>query len=306
MMFSFSHPQYLFLLFAIPVIFVIHFLSLSNKKKNALKFANFDAIARIEGVDFFSKNIVILFFSLFIVAFLVLAISGLTFHTVRESSSFSFVLALDASQSMEATDMLPDRITVSKQTAVDFVKMAPADVRMGVLSFSGSSYMEQEITENKDEIKRAIQSIQVGGYGGTDLYEAILTSTNLLDGEETKSIILLSDGQINIGNIDDAVEYANDNDVMVHSIAIGTVEGGMTSYAVSKLDEASLKSVAYNTGGEYFNVADKDSLMSSFLDILKITKRKVSVSLFNYLLIAAIVLFMFKFFLINTRYINLP
>ena len=56
--FTFLHPKFLFFLFAIPILFVIHFLSLTNRKKVALKFANFNAIARIQGIDFFSKNLV--------------------------------------------------------------------------------------------------------------------------------------------------------------------------------------------------------------------------------------------------------
>ena len=146
MIFSFSHPQYLFLLFAIPILFLIHFLSLSNRKKVALKFANFDAIARIEGVDFFSKNILILFLSLLIVLSMVLAISGLTFHTIKQASSFSFVIAIDSSQSMRADDFFPDRLTVAKQVAEDFIDTIPYEINIGVVSFSGSSYIEHDVS----------------------------------------------------------------------------------------------------------------------------------------------------------------
>ena len=38
--FSFIHPQYLFLFFAIPLLFFIHFFALNYKRKIALKFAN--------------------------------------------------------------------------------------------------------------------------------------------------------------------------------------------------------------------------------------------------------------------------
>ena len=108
MIFSFTHPQYLLFLFLIPIFFMIHFFSLSNRKKVALKFANFDAISRIMGVDFFSKNVIILFLNSIIILFLVFALSGLTMHTTRESSSFSFVLAMDTSQSMEANDFVTE------------------------------------------------------------------------------------------------------------------------------------------------------------------------------------------------------
>lgn len=305
MIFSFTHPQYLYLLFLIPLFFVIHFYSLSNRKKVALRFANFDAISRIQGVDFFSKNIIALFLSLLIVALMIFAISGLTLQVFKQSSSFSFVIVIDASESMEADDFEPDRITVAKQTAIDFVNEAPLGVKIGVISFAGSAYIGQDITEDKMEVKNAISKVKVEGWGGTDLYEAVITSTNLLEGEEHKAIILLSDGQINVGKIEDIIDYANKKDVIINSIAMGTKQGGQTPYAISKLDEDSLKSVSYNTGGNYFLAEDKKMLSQSFLDILNLTEKKVSIRLFNYLILFAIILFTINFFLINTRYLNI-
>lgn len=301
---SFSHPQYLFLLFIIPLFFMIHFFSLSNKKRVALKFANFDAIAKIKGVDFFSKNIVILCLNLLIISSMVLAVSGLNIQVSKESSSFSFVVAIDASESMGADDFYPNRITVAKQTAIDFIDEAP-EIRVGIVSFSGNTYIDQDMSEDKVEIKNAIDNIKIDGWGGTDLYEAVITSANLLKNEEYKSIILLSDGQINIGKLEDIIDYAQKKDVIIHAIAIGTKEGGRTTYAISKLDEDSLKSISYNTGGGYFLAEDKEALSQSFLDILKLTKKKVSIKFSDYLVLFAIILFIIEFFLANTKYFNL-
>ena len=306
MMFSFSHPQYLFFLFVIPLFLLIHFLSLGNRKRVALKFANFEAIAKVEGVSFFSKNIVILFLSLFIVLSMVLSISGLIFHTFKESSSFSFVIAMDCSQSMQADDFFPNRLAVSKQVAKDFVDAIPYGVIMSVVSFSGSAYIEQDMSQDKSEIKNAIGNIELSGFGGTDLYEAVITSTNLLRNKENRAIVLLSDGQINVGTIEDVIDYANDNDVIIHTIAIGTKEGGKTDYAISKLDEESLKSISYMTGGNYSTAKTKEALVESFAGILNLTRKKVSIGLSNYLLLFSIVLFIFEFFLTNTKYLHLP
>ena len=58
----FNNPSYLFLLFFIPLIILFHFVGLSRKRKNALKFANFEAISKIKGIDLYSKNISTLVF----------------------------------------------------------------------------------------------------------------------------------------------------------------------------------------------------------------------------------------------------
>jgi len=305
--FSFSHPQYLFLLFLIPLIFVIHFFSLSYKRKIALKFANFKAIANVQGVDFFSKNIVVLVLSFFIVLCLVFAISGLTLHTVREATSFSFVIAIDSSLSMSANDLVPDRITAAKNTAKFFVDETSSDTKTGVISFSGGSYIEKELTTKKDEIKRAIDNIELHSYGGTDLFEAISSSINLLEGENNKAIILLSDGQLNAGeDIETIIYYANKNDAIIHVIAMGTKTGGMMGTILSKLDEDTLKSIAYNTNGIYFTAESGEDLSEAFMQILQQTERKVSIQLDNYLLLFSIFLFILVFFLINTKYMNFP
>jgi Ca-activated chloride channel family protein len=162
------------------------------------------------------------------------------------------------------------------------------------------------MTEKKDELKRAIDSIIISGIGGTDLYEAVLTSTNLLKNENQKAIVLLSDGQVNVGNVDDAVEYANANNVVINTIGIGTPEGGQTEFAISKLDEDSLKSLAYSTGGVYFSAANKQNLTNSFSQIFKVTRRKVTIETVDYLLLLAIILVVLEFFLSNTKYMNLP
>ncbi len=305
MIFSFSHPQYLFLLFIIPLFFMIHFYSLSNRKRVALKFANFDAIARIRGIDFFSKNITILFLNSMIALLMIFSVSGLTVQTFMESSSFSFVLAVDTSESMKADDLFPDRATVAKQTAIDFIDAAPFGVNFGVVSFSGNAYLERGMTNDKIEIKNVVNNIEVEGWGGTDLYEAVITSTKLLEDEENKAIIVLSDGQINVGKLEDIVDYAQKHDVTIHCIAVGTKEGGKTQYAISKLDEESLKTVSYNTGGKYFLAEDKETLSQSFSDIINLTNKKVSIKLSNYLVLFAIFLFVVEFFLVNTKYLNI-
>ena len=109
--------------------------------------------------------------------------------------------------------------------AKDFVDAIPYEINIGVVSFSGSSYIEQDVSLDKSDIKNAIGNIELSGFGGTDLYEAVITSTNLLENEENKAIVLLSDGQINVGTIGDAIDYANENDVIIHTIAMGTKEG---------------------------------------------------------------------------------
>lgn len=296
---SFTHPIYLLFLFAIPVLIFLHFFGLKTIKGRGLKFANFDAIAKIKGIDIYSKNIYLLIFNVLFVILLVLALAGLNLHREVEASSFSFVIAIDNSGSMSADDVSPDRISFAKQTAKNFVNSLPYESNLAVISFSGDSQIEQGLTKNKQEINYAIDSIELNVIGGTDLYEAISTSAELLNGEGAKAIILLSDGQINVGGVNEAIDLAHFNEILVHTFGIGTVAGGEASYGLSKLDEDSLKSLAYNSGGKYFNINDNKNINDPFNEIIKPTQRLGKIDLSFYLIIAVIILFLIKQFLLS-------
>ena len=299
---SFLYPMYLIFLLLIPLFIFIHLVTLKATKTTALRFANFEAISKIKGVDFFSKNIIILLLSILIVFLLVMSVSGLRIHATIQATEYSFIIALDTSQSMEAEDVFPNRMGAAKGAAVDFIKGAPITTRAGVVSFSGNAYIEQDLTDNKNLVKTAIDNVQISDISGTDIYEAVITSSNLLRSEESRAIILLSDGQINVGSIGDAIDYANENNVIVHTIVVGTEEGGKTSYGVSKADEDSLKSLAYNTDGVFSSATDEAELLNAFNNAMEKTAKKTAINVSTYLLIVAILLFGLQYFLISSRY----
>jgi len=296
---SFTHPIYLLFLFAVPILIFFHFFGLKNIKGKSLKFANFEAIARVKGIDLYSKNIYLLLFNILFIVLLVFALSGLNLHREFEASSFSFVIAIDNSQSMSAVDMVPNRISVAKQIAKDFVNALPYESYLGVTSFSGESYVEQDLVKNKQEVKFAIENIQVSDVGGTDIFEAVSNSIKVLENEKNKAIILLSDGQINTGDIQEAIDYAKFNNVLIHTIGIGTVEGGQASFGLSKLDENSLKGLAYNTEGKYFNVNNQNKITDPLNEIIKPTRKLGKINLSFYLIMVVIVLFIIKQFLLS-------
>ena len=299
---NFIYPYYLAFLLLIPVFIFIHLISLKATKGIALKFANFEAISKIKGVDFFSKNIVILFLSLLVLFLLVLSLAGLNVNTLMDASTHSFVIALDNSHSMEANDMSPDRMSAAKAAAIKFVDELPYNTRVGVMSFSGSSFIGQDISSDRTLIKSAIRNVEVSDVAGTDLYEAVITGANLLKGEDARAIILLSDGQINVGDIDEAIKYLNTNKIMVHTIAVGTKEGGETSYGLSKVDEDSLKALSYNTRGQFFSASNDEELAQSFKSSIEKTQKRVDINLSSYLLMAAIILFSIEYYLVNGKY----
>lgn len=305
-MIYFAKPIFLFFLLFAPLLVLVHFVSLRLRKKKALRFANFDAIANIKGIDLLSKNVSSLIVSCVIVILLSCSLAGMQISRTIPASSHSFSVAIDSSRSMEATDFQPNRLEAAKSTALSFVDASPEATKFAVISFSGNSFIEQPLTEDKYLAKTAIKSVQLSSVGGTDLEEAIITSANLLRGEDSKAIILISDGNINVGTIDNAIKYANENQLIVNAIGIGTEDGGKTSYGLSKIDEDALRSLAFNTKGEFYKADNIEQLQNSFSTLLELKIKNVRIDVSDYLLIAAIILFAAYFVLINNRLATFP
>jgi Ca-activated chloride channel family protein len=307
-MIIFIKPQYLMLLFVIPLMVFVHVSSIVGAKKRAVKFANFEAIKRVSGVEMFSKNLTILYLNIAIVVLLVFSMSGMSFTKQVETSAVSFVLAIDSSRSMGATDMLPTRLDAAKIAAIDFLKMIPEKTRMGIVSFAGTITIEQEITDETVLLEKAINQIEIKTTGGTNAFDALITASNVLINEDAKSIIFISDGNINVNELQSIIDYNQKNNIVVHSLGVGTEIGGEEAElgGFFTASEEGMKIMAEKTGGKYYHVSNVEDFYSAMRDMIEITKKIAVFNMSLYLDLAAMVLLILTFFLVNTRYRTLP
>ena len=307
----FDIPFYLWFLFAIPLVAVIHIYSMRAMKKKALKFANFEAISRVTGKQVLPRNVTLLFVRILIVFFIVLAVSKTSIQYTGQSNDFDFVIALDSSSSMAAKDFFPNRLEAAKEEAINFLNGLNSKTNVGVISFSGTSRIEREVTDDMALARSAIRNIDISNTGGTDMGEAIQTGTNMLIPQSKgKVLVLITDGRNNAGiPISQAIDYATKNDVVVYTIGMGTEEGGKIEgleEAVFRLDEETLVAIAIGTDGEYFKVTDPGSLRQAYQNIGSSTTRRVTTDLSLLLLILALLLLILEWFLSSTKYRILP
>jgi len=305
----FKNPEYLWFLVSIILLIIIHFYTLKHQKRKALRFANFEAIARVTGEEILSRNVSVLFIRAAALFLITIALAGTTIWYQGETSESVFVLAIDTSTSMSATDFSPSRIEAAKESAIKFVESIGTNTKVGIVSFSGASFVEQDLTDDYKIVKEAITNLQISTYGGTDLGEAIISSTNiLLKEEKPKTLVLLTDGRSNIGvPLEDAVNYANENKVIIHTIGVGTPEGGtFAGEATSRLDEESLKNIAFNTDGNYYKTSDEKALEDAYQTIIKLNKQKVSFNATPVAILLALLILFAEWALISTKYKILP
>ena len=304
---AFLYPKFLMLLLLVPFFIFIYFFSLVYNRKKAMVFANFEAMQRFYDLEFFSRNFIALYAHLIILVLMVFAVAGTSVVFDAETSTFSYVIAIDNSGSMKTADVLPTRLEAAKTSAKKFTDWLPIGVEIGVMSFAGDAEILQDLDSSKIKARMAIDKIEFGEVHGTNVYNAIISANGLFGGGRAKSVILLSDGQLNIGDAPQIIKYANRNNLIVNTIAVGTMEGGLTEQnTISKVDLDFLEALAFNTGGKFFQAEDLNQLDESFITLVREVNKDVSVDLTFYLMFGALGLFTLNWVLRNLRFRIVP
>ena len=306
----FDNPIYLLFLLSLPLLIIFHYATLRRAKGRVLQFANFVAMSRVSNPQTHPRNILQLVIRLATLSFIVLAVAGMSINYIGIGTDSDYALAIDISSSMSSTDVLPTRIEAAKHAATEFIDAVPEKTKVGLISFSGTSFVENIPTEDKGLIKNRINGLQLTYVGGTDMGEAIISASNLLlSGENAKTVILLTDGRSNIGvGAARAIDYANKNNIQVFTIGIGTPEGGTikgTNVSL-KLDEDLLKRIAALTEAEYIYAKTQEEIVQAYKEITTQTKKKFSIDLTVTLMFLALIGSFIDWMLMNTKYRRIP
>lgn len=206
------------------------------------------------------------------------------------------VLALDISTSMLARDFKPDRFEAAKEVASKFVAGREGD-NIGLVIFAAESFTSLPMTTDRSMVANYINDIRIGMLqDGTAIGDGLATSINRIkDGKaKSKSIILLTDGSNNTGNVAPvtAAEIARQHGIKVYTIGIGT--NGTAPYPQENMfgrieyvnlpvviDEATLRTIAETTGGKYFRATGNNVLKEIFAEIDRLEKTKMDLRNFT-------------------------
>jgi len=212
---------------------------------------------------------------------------------------------------MLADDYKPSRIEVAKEAAQEFISSIKGiKTKVGIITFAGTTFLKERLTDDKLKLTSTIKEIDIERAGGTAIGDAIISATNLLsESDKARIIILLTDGQNNVGiNIDQAIRYANKNKVMIYTIGLASKEGGTFPLLniISKLDEETLKKIASKTGGSYYQPKDAKELRRVYREIATSMKQKLTKNLSISLVILALLLLFLEWVLQNIKYRTIP
>lgn len=295
---SFAHPYFFGLLLLVPLMIWWQL----RKKKNdnpAIRLTTLTGISQVKPSWRVQLRPVLFVLRMLSVTALIIALARPQSSNVSESidnDGIDIVLSVDVSGSMLAEDLKPNRIEAAKKVALDFVDARPTD-RIGLVIFSGESFTQCPITIDHGVVKDQISGIKSGMLqDGTAIGMGLATGVDRLRNATGKSrvLILLTDGVNNTGLIDPstALEIAKSYKVRVYTIGVGTQ--GEAPYPVQtpfgtqkqmmpvQIDEALLKKIAVETGGEYYRATSNSSLSAIYKKIDKLEKTKAEISSYKH------------------------
>jgi Ca-activated chloride channel homolog len=195
------------------------------------------------------------------------------------------ILAVDTSASMAATDLTPTRMDAAKAAARAFVERQPPSVRIGVVAFSSSGVVTQEVTADRASVLAAIDRLRPDG--GTAVGQGLQTSLTAIVGKPvlvdagggqgveqqgpdlgyhgSAAVVLFTDGE-NTDEPDPAevAELASSAGVRVYPVGLGRPEGTVVQVdgfsLATALDEPMLRDIAQRTDGRYIPGTDAQAL----------------------------------------------
>lgn len=179
----------------------------------------------------------------------------------EDEAHFDVEFVIDESNSMEdatkSTPNDPKRFRV--EAAKSFTYGLLSGDRAAVVGFTEQARRKNNLTENMEEARAAIDSI-VGNAGGTalhvGLWDAIEELLSVEDESRGRFIIALTDGEdssSNEGAYDEIIDVCMENGIPIYTIGLG-----------NSVNTSLLSRLAQFTGGAYFHIKSADDLPQVF------------------------------------------
>jgi Ca-activated chloride channel family protein len=171
------------------------------------------------------------------------------------------VLVVDTSSSMLQEDMRTNdsyrRMDAARERAMEFAAARTHD-RVGLVAFGRYAELRCPPTLDEEALAAFLRVLDTQPRGSefdaTAIGTALAKAVQVLGKSTAKSkvVILLSDGQNNVDDIDpvDAAKLAKDKGVRVHTIGLG--QGIQSVFGFQELSFDELKTIAETTGGLFF------------------------------------------------------
>ena len=328
-MFRFEHPDYLYLLFILPVLLILFLYSMYIKKRNLKRFGNMKVIRGLMP-DIALKKQYLKFWLLFAaVALFIIVIAGPQFGSKLETvkkQGIEVMICLDVSNSMLSTDINPSRLDKSKQILSRLIDNLNND-KIGLIVFAGDAFIQLPITSDYVSAKMFLSSINPAMVPtqGTAIGAAINLAIRSFTPNENseKTIVLITDGENHEDDAMGAAKAAAEKGITVNVLGVGSVQGGPIpiprsngfqrdnegNMIITKLNEAMCQEIAAAGNGMYARTDNTNNALKALQsDLDKMSKSEVESKVYSsydekYQIPAWILLFILvlEFFILDRR-----
>lgn len=231
-MFRFDNPTYLWLLLLIPLLAMIYLYSLRQSKRRLKRFGSLKLMHQLSPMASPRRKLEKFVLAELILTLLILIVARpqignkIANNTSREG--IEVIMALDISNSMLATDVVPSRLDKSKLMVEGLMNKFTKN-KLGLIVFAGDAFVQLPITSDYVSAKMFLDNINPSliGTQGTDIGKAInLAMHSFTPNTQTgKAIVVITDGEDNEGGAEAMAKQAQEKGIKVFILGIGSTQG---------------------------------------------------------------------------------
>jgi len=223
---------------------------------------------------------------------MIIALLGPSFGSSKKEIKVigkDIMIAIDLSESMNANDIKPSRLEKIKFELKKIIDEFNSD-RIGIIMFSNEAYIQCPLTYDKNALNLFIETLNTGllPNSGTDFGPPLDLSLDKLlvdkiqENDKSKIIILISDGEDFGENTYEIVDKIKKSSVKLFTVGIGTAQGTRITLrngvfkkdkdgkeVITKLNSTSLKKIANETKGKYFEISNQRNQINRMIYEIK-------------------------------------
>ena len=275
---GFQNGWFFLLLLAVFLVIGVYVVQQFARRRRVLRFANMEVLERVAPARLSRWRHVPTILLAVSLVLLTTAMAGPTTNVRIPLNRAVVVLVIDVSESMEATDVAPNRLAAAQEAGKQFADELTPAINLGLVAFAANATLLVSPTTNRGAVKAAIDGLQPApktatGEGLFTALQAIATVGAVMgggDGPPPARIVLESDGAENVpldANAPQgaftAARAAKDQGVQISTISFGTPDGTVVYQGATipvPVDDQTLQEICKITDGQAFHANSLDSL----------------------------------------------